>query len=122
MSIDNPTGGMEREAKTESGLERLAFAELQKIYKEARRLAEITFRESEDGFFNALGQGIIGIRESGNGYAVSGVSTDLNDVHRLLALRTKEEERRYPTSAEDRETLVAAIRTMLEDLGKRVIE
>lgn len=121
MSIDNPMDGREQLAKIEPNLEKLEFAELKRTYEKARKLAEITFHETEEGFFNALGDGI-SIREGRSGYNITSVSRTLEDVHRLLALRSKEQELHYPTSAKDKETLIAAIKKMLEDLGKRIIE
>lgn len=96
----------------------LNFGELKKTFQEVRKLATNTFHRTEDGFVNAVGDGI-GIYWVYGSFRVHGVSDTLRDVHFFLCTNPHSDALK---GSKDKEEVVRAVKAMLEGLGKRVIE
>lgn len=98
----------------------LNFGELEKTFQEVRELAKNTFHQTEDGFVNALGSGI-GVHYNYGRFCISGVSEDLRDVHAYLCSHRPSDVYKG-CDTRNKEEVMRAVKAMLEELGKRVIE
>lgn len=99
--------------------EKLSFAELERAQQEINRLAEISFKQDEDGFKNAKGSGLY-MEQRYETFKLVSISDDLRDVHAYVALHAHE--LIMTKGSKNPDEVLTEMRSMLEKLGKRIIE
>lgn len=106
-----------KEDSREIDLEKLSFAKLEVLLKEASELAKKTFREKENGFENAVGNKII-IEEREGKYKIVEFSRELTQIRKLAS----EHDELFRNGSEDREQVMQKMREIIIDSDSRIIE
>lgn len=96
----------------------LSFEELEKLSKEVTELAKSSFKETENGFININGDGLIVIETSGI-FKIGSVSSGLADFHRYILHGPN---KILEKGCDSKEEIMLAIKKMIEELGNRIIE
>ncbi|MCK5475260.1 MAG: hypothetical protein KAI71_01585 [Candidatus Pacebacteria bacterium] len=99
--------------------EELDFESLKDFAEEIKKLAETSFKETDDSFENINGYGIFVKKENGK-WRIASISDVLKDFQKSLLLFN---DYKYLIGKFDtKEELMGEIRKMIEDLGNRIIE
>lgn len=98
--------------------EAFTFTELQEAHQELTELAKKTFQQTENGFRNVEGDGIY-VQETAKGCKLSEISRELKRVHEFIVTHADSV---LAQGAQDKATMMQAIKKMLVELGNRVIE
>lgn len=97
-------------------LTELDFEQLRKAFKNAAELAGKSFKETGNGFKNANGNGIY-IARRWESYQICECS--LPEFHNYIVAHPGSV---LQTGSPDKETMMQALRKMIEELGNRIIE
>ncbi len=106
------------EKSKEINLAELSFEELEKLLKETKELARKTFKQVENGFVNAKGEGIY-IGKVYDQYKISEASKSIPEFHRFLENNTNPILTR---GSSNKEEMMQALKEMIEELEFRIIK